>query len=515
MPTVRQNPTPPGAWDSGGGGTGRGEEQPEYTPTKQELLNQINAKKRLIQRLKTRIAQIQKWIAACKPLGQFADGNLLARITPFDYNNLSEDAKNEKYVWISEKDRQTFNESELPGDISPDFSVHVRKPEDLLQSPNKFRGRGWGGTTNFNTNVLSLYSKKYLTSLLISNVTKNTSEEGELAELLALYKKLFGEFAPSGPKKGGPKNTAPDTPSTTEITYVDLRTKPTKYNVPSVKDAYYSSKMFQAVNSNDSGSLTSEQKLPLFEGNIPSRVNDAKDLWETALGSKGMFQVSTIYPESQTYTVSNPDPNKNTLSKATYEEKWGFQFLYNPSTIEMQYMGIAQTDMTMYTSGTEAFNLMPPTTTSATVSFDILINRMNDMKYYDKNGKLTQAGKTAYPDGLVPDAKEQKQIYNMGTMYDIEYLLKTLLGYTMKSYLRNNMETADMGWFSKRPVELHLGKNLRYLGFVGGVSLRHAIFDERMVPLFTTVHIEFSRIPDYADLSMINSGTANGRNSVT
>jgi putative thioredoxin len=77
----------------------------------------------------------------------------------------------------------------------------------------------------------------------------------------------------------------------------------------------------------------------------------------------------------------------------------------------------------------------------------------------------------------------------MGTMYDVEYLLRTLLGYTLKSYLRNN-QTADMGYLGARPVELHLGKSLRYLGTVTSLRIEHVIFNEQMVPLFEQAYPE-------------------------
>jgi hypothetical protein len=90
----------------------------------------------------------------------------------------------------------------------------------------------------------------------------------------------------------------------------------------------------------------------------------------------------------------------------------------------------------------------------------------------------------------------------MGTMYDFEFLLRTIMGYTMKSSLRDysffeDKGTADMGFLGARPVELHLGKNMRYLGYITNINLEHVIFDNRMVPLFSNVSIAFSRLPDY------------------
>ena len=81
-------------------------------------------------------------------------------------------------------------------------------------------------------------------------------------------------------------------------------------------------------------------------------------------------------------------------------------------------------------------------------------------------------------------------------MYDVEFLLRVLMGTTMNSYLRGE-RTADMGWLPAMPVELHLGKSLRYLGTVNSLNLNHMIFNEKMVPMLTTVDISFARLPDY------------------
>jgi hypothetical protein len=482
--------------------------QPEYRPTEAEIIAKIKNIQKDISYLKKQLIKLQVWAGDCKQLSQFNNGSLLARIVNYDYANLSDAALRERYVWISDKDTQTMNffmhgyipsTPNFSSKFAPDFQVKVLKPEDL---GNQFQARGplgWLFPTDVSS-TLHLFSNTYLNSLISIFKTNIAGKEIDLQNEQDYYKRLFKKVAPGTLKTTNPKpGTGPATTTTPPVvsTWKDIRKEPTKYNVPSVKESYFQSNLFKAARAGDSGGRTLAEQKPLFESNTPKKVIDAKELWESALGSKGMIQINTQIPSTQQYTITNSDAYNSSSLSPDFNRKYGFQFLYNPSTIEMQYMGIAQTDMTMYTSGTEAFNMIPPSTTSATVSFDILINRMNDMKYYTSEGKLTEHGKNAYPADHVPDATEQKQIYSMGTMYDIEYLLRTLLGYTSKSYLRNGMVTADLGWFSKKPVELHLGKNLRYLGFVGGVSLRHAIFNENMVPLFTTVHIEFSRIPDY------------------
>jgi hypothetical protein len=250
------------------------------------------------------------------------------------------------------------------------------------------------------------------------------------------------------------------------------------YNVPCVQDAYFSSRV-------------SFLDMARFSSNKPAAVGAASDLWTSAKASKGMIVTHVVPGESAQYASASFPPT----SKAFFGKNYGFQFMYNPATVAMDYVSSPNVDIGMQTSGSEKFNAMGTNKTMSTVTFNIIINRMFDMKYYDTDGTLKPNGTSAYG-GRLPTAAEQKDIFNKGTMYDVEYLLRTLLGFTLKSFLRPG-DTADIGYLGARPVELHLGKSLRYWGNVTGVGLNHVIFNENMVPLFTNVSISFSRLPDY------------------
>jgi hypothetical protein len=268
--------------------------------------------------------------------------------------------------------------------------------------------------------------------------------------------------------------TANSTGNTTLLT----PSKNLSYNVPCVQDAYFSSRV-------------SFLDMARFSSNKPAAVGAASDLWTSAKASKGMI-VSHIVPgEAAQYASSSFPPT----SKPFFGKNYGFQFMYNPATVAMDYVASPNVDIGMQTSGTEKFNAMGTNRTMSTITFNIIINRMFDMKYYDTDGTLKPAGTKAYG-GRLPTAAEQKDIFNKGTMYDVEYLLRTLLGFTLKSFLRPG-DTADIGYLGARPIELHLGKSLRYWGNVTGVGLNHVIFNENMIPLFTNVSISFSRLPDY------------------
>jgi hypothetical protein len=265
------------------------------------------------------------------------------------------------------------------------------------------------------------------------------------------------------------------------------------YNASAVREAYFSNtKSFQT-------SVDSKNRLSgvMKSSNQPQAVGVAQtDLWKNAQSSKGMIVTSRAVLKAWN---SNPTP----LPGQSGEHNYGFQFHYNPGTVSMNYFTSPNVDVTMMTSGTEKFNLAGVSGSQGSVSFQIIINRLFDFQYYNSFGQLTD--RTRY--AIAPsDSKDELMLYNKGTMYDVEYLLRTLMGTTMKSYLRGE-NTADMGWLPAIPVELHLGKSLRYLGTINSVSLDHIIFDERMVPIFSTMNIDFVRLPDYPELNGTGLGS--------
>lgn len=251
------------------------------------------------------------------------------------------------------------------------------------------------------------------------------------------------------------------------------------YNASAVNEAYFSNKV----------SFIEDIQSP---NNRPAAVANASQLWTSSSGSKGMIVTS-----EQVLKSWNSGSNKPQTANYFDNHNYGFQFQYNPGTVAMSYFTSPNVDVTMMTSGQEMFNLAGVSGSQGSVSFQVVINRILDMQYYDASGSLKAniSGQDIYP---VPPANTQDytDLYTKGTMYDVEYLLRVLMGTTMSSYLRGS-NTADMGWLPAIPVELHLGKTLRYLGTVNSVNLNHIIFDSRMVPLFTTMDIAFARLPDY------------------
>jgi hypothetical protein len=161
----------------------------------------------------------------------------------------------------------------------------------------------------------------------------------------------------------------------------------------------------------------------------------------------------------------------------------------------MSYGGVADVDPGLQSSGNEEFLLANPSVFKSTINLQIVINRMFDFQYINqdgiKNGQISD-----FYAGNVPTTGDLTRIYERGTMYDVEFLLQTMFPYEpIESQLRG--KTSDIGFLGASPVELHLGNKLRYVAQINNISVNHVIFDNRMVPLFTTVSVSTNRIPDY------------------
>jgi len=279
-----------------------------------------------------------------------------------------------------------------------------------------------------------------------------------------------------------------------------------KYNVGSVQEAYFTSRsefLLEKANTDKLGSAV--------EGNRPSpSLTSALELWANGKSSKGMF----ITWKDLSTGFKPEDADRGLLGTNELLPPHAFRFQYNPGSISMAYAGTPLVDPNFEAAGLDNFNLVGTGVTQSTIQFQLLINRMLDMKHYIREDEQVPDGEGGFnpPGSLRPESRSvygqefvspetQRAIYNMGTMYDLEFLLRTIMGYTMKSALRDYSflggGTADMGFLGARPVELHLGKNMRYLVFITGINVEHVIFDNRMVPLFSNVSITCSRLPDY------------------
>ena len=276
-------------------------------------------------------------------------------------------------------------------------------------------------------------------------------------------------------------------------------------NAGIAKEAYFKSYSApSSFNTGASGAIDGRSGLWRIlqtdsSGNTPTYSSSPTELWSQSKPYKGMITSyrGTYLRESTDDTAADKAATEVSRADRTY---YGFQFHYNPTSISMSYGGVRDIDPTVYTSGTERFNLLGANIGMSAITFNLLLNRINDQKFFTNQGTLKPGISANMFAGRAPDARELQDIYNKGTMYDIEFLLRTVMGVQMHSYLGRNLKvdnkTSDMGFLTGWPIEVHLGKSLRYYGRIEAFNLTHVLFTERMVPTFSEVSITVLRMPD-------------------
>ena len=275
------------------------------------------------------------------------------------------------------------------------------------------------------------------------------------------------------------------------------------FNAPMVSQAY-----FRGIQSE------------ILQGNYVNAgpYTDAKNTWSigtngTPITGRGAFQV-----DKSLITAANvAQATKDALSYGNKIDTnlYGFKFLYNPGSVSMNWGAVQKTDPTYESMGVDPFVPGTQNLIQSYLEFSIIINRIEDFNYLDQNGlkslNLSQTQLQAtdrslatnpYPKS-VPNS-ELIQIFEKGTMYDIEYLFKTMHALTgntgYKSLLMNSV-TSDPGWLPVRPVELHLGNKLRYRVRIQNLTVDHSVFNPRMIPILSTVTFTCARYWDSVDFA--------------
>lgn len=184
------------------------------------------------------------------------------------------------------------------------------------------------------------------------------------------------------------------------------------------------------------------------------------------------------------------------------DKPWGFRFAYNPTTVS--YSTAMDTSIDWMLADKDPANYIGG---NVSIGFTLYLNRMPDMtELAGMKGKSGTYGKN-YPRELREE--EIQGILNRGTEYDIEFLYRvlngeprpsenTLLTYTVAG---KPAVTSDFGYITGTPVWLKIHNNLRYKGSVASLSVNHVIFNELMVPMFSTVDVTMLRYPVISELN--------------
>lgn len=327
-------------------------------------------------------------------------------------------------------------------------------------------------------------------------IEKTTAKIKTLKTDLAAVKKKFSDNLH--------KNVGMNNGNSTHTTTTDATLKPPfsyNYNAPMVKNAYMSQYNPQALAAANPNLITNP-------GNFK---NASKEAWKTGgdsgiAGAKGVIQMSSFLAQHTKIT-------KDTKKQAYFDDKmYGFKFLYNPNSVSMNWGINTEVNTQMESMGLDKSVPLTSGLFNSTISFELLLNRIEDMPYLDENGlkseTLTQTNGTNYITQRIPyvraediyptpvNPKDLPMIYKKGTMYDIEYLFRAVNGFNSQYNSSLNGLTADRGWLYALPVELHLGDGMHYLVRLTSLNVNHNMFNERMVPVLTTVTITCTRYYD-------------------
>ena len=197
-------------------------------------------------------------------------------------------------------------------------------------------------------------------------------------------------------------------------------------------------------------------------------------------------------------------------SGGTSNPLWGFRFMYNPQTISYSTSSNNSVDWNM--SSKDPATLLAG---NQNVSLELYINRIVDMAYlldYSLNPNSVMPITEAYvaPNGKAGLSKEAIDgILHRGTEYDIEFLYRVLNGDPLeKPLLFGNYKgmTSDFGYTTGIPCWLYIHDNMRYFGSITSISVNHLMFNIDMVPMFSTLSIQFTRYPALWSDSVYEAG---------
>jgi hypothetical protein len=271
-----------------------------------------------------------------------------------------------------------------------------------------------------------------------------------------------------------------------------------KYNAPLVSSAY----LRKGISAD---SMSGTLDTPGFPITAPE-FTDAYNAWRGVTGGRGTIQMDRKYVRnlavSQQGSVQNLDL-----------QMYGFKFLYNPTTVSMAWGVQMEMSPAYESSGEDAFSPIASNLISSTIAFEIVLNRISDFNHLLEDGSIIGA----YPYGEVDvPIEERKQIYDRGTMYDLEYFFRTINGPHSTFLSPFNGLTSDSGWLRPSSMELHLGAGMRYRIRINSVGINHLIFNDRMVPILSKVNFTCGRYNDHPDDPLTKTaGSGGGRvNSV-
>lgn len=226
--------------------------------------------------------------------------------------------------------------------------------------------------------------------------------------------------------------------------------------------------------------------------------------------------ITSTPPSSGTST----DANIKVSNPTALDDYWGFQFLWNPSTISTvltRNANVVPSNLDKFSASSGLFTAMEA------LQFSITINRVNDFAALKGffttvypgvittfSDFATKYYATGYPTTATQDITQQvTDLLAKGTMADVEYILRMLNGSGLNGQVwvnALNRHTSDLGFLQPVPIAIQFGPNpdsLSYIGWVESLQIKHTQFTEDMIPLHTDIDVTFNA---FSRVALVNAG---------
>ena len=329
------------------------------------------------------------------------------------------------------------------------------------------------------------------------DTTARTAVSTKIKDLEKKLKSLNANYKPSNNQNIKPK-------SDTQVVTPNPPTRSYTFNAPMVKNAYFTSpgKTLQEL-------MTEGYYLGIGAG------DDALNFWKDNNGGRGTLQMDASATSAEAMAQQ-----ASYLAKTGNISEWdanlyGYKFSYNPTAITMSWGAVASADPVFASSDSNPSIPVAQNLLQSYIDFNFYVNRIEDFNYINEKGYNTGFGSFSTSAAALRDQvpttnvnpypvpvsiSDAVDIYQKGTMYDIDWIFKVLHGGTGFASKVNKfgIKTSDVGWLPFRMTELHLGASLRYRVRITNLTVDHLIFNARMVPVLSKVTMTCARYWDGA-----------------
>jgi len=276
-------------------------------------------------------------------------------------------------------------------------------------------------------------------------------------------------------------------------------TNPTKTSVAKVNTAMKTP--FTAANAKTLAATSGGLGLNGYKWNLPPHIWSlpVEASVDPMVNNPAYVGASTKYRRGRIYWYARVD---NTYANsATYnygikdDPRYGFHFMWNPTEISTS----VATNMSVTPSFADKFaDVVGAFPSGQALSVSLNLDRTNDFACFKSMG-TQNVGQLAnfYNPGSSFDygfaetlSAKVGDLMNYGTISDIEYIYKAINGPGWKN-VATGRDTSEIGFLRPTLLRIDLGP-LSYLGYVSAMSISHVKFTKAMIPMASTVDIQFN-----------------------